>query len=368
MSAANAAAAPTATIVAIDDKQTNLRLLRAYLQQEPYRLVTHTDPEVALREIEHSPPDLILLDLMMPGMDGFDVLSVLQDMVPRVPVIVVTAMDDREARLRGLAAGVRDFLTKPVDRTELLLRVRNLVALKQTMDSLETAMGELKLANRDLQTFAGSLAHDLQQPIMTISAFARVMQSQADVMTVEHAAHVEKIHAASTTAGTMIKALLEFARLGQAKLNTAPVDLAAVVAEAQRTLGESTQNRAVQWHVEALPIVPGDRALLLFAFINLLSNAVKYSRTQPQPVISVEVEKQPFNAYAIRVRDNGVGFDMAHAGRLFGPFERLHSVSEFEGTGMGLANVRRIVEKHGGRVQAESEPGKGAVFTIMLKG
>jgi signal transduction histidine kinase len=359
---------PTATIVAIDDKETNLRLLRAYLQSEPYRLITHTDPQIALREIELSPPDLILLDLMMPDMDGFDVLSILQDMVPQVPVIVVTAMDDREARLRGLAAGVRDFLTKPVDRTELLLRVRNLVTLKQTMDSLEYAMRELKLANRDLQTFAASLAHDLQQPIMTISAFAQVMQSKSADMPVEQAANLQKIHTASITAGTMIKALLEFARLGQAKLNTAPVDLAVVVEEARKAVNEGAQNRAIEWHIADLPVVPGDRALLLFAFINLLSNAVKYSRTQQQAVISVEVEKQPFNAYAIRVRDNGVGFDMAHAGRLFGPFERLHSVSEFEGTGMGLANVRRIVEKHGGRVQAESEPGKGAVFTVVLKG
>jgi len=359
---------PVATIVAIDDKETNLRLLRAYLQAEPYRLVTFTDPEVALREIELSPPDLVLLDLMMPNMDGFDVLSVLQDAVPQVPVIVVTAMDDRDARLRGLAAGVRDFLTKPVDRTELLLRARNLVALKQTVDSLENAMRELKQANRDLQSFAGSLAHDLQQPIQTISAFAQVMETQGAGMPAEQVAHLHKIHASAVTAGTMIKALLEFARLGQAKLNTAPVDLAAVVEEAQRTVGERAQGRAVQWHVETLPIVPGDRSLLLFAFINLLSNAVKYSRTQQQPVISIEVEKQPFNAYAIRVRDNGVGFDMAHAGRLFGPFERLHSATEFEGTGMGLANVRRIVEKHGGRVQAESEVGKGAVFTIVLKG
>jgi len=360
--------APAATIVAIDDKPANLRLLRASLQNEPYRLVTFTEPEAALQEIELEPPDLVLLDLMMPTMDGFEVLGILHKAVPHVPVIVVTAMDDREARLRGLAAGVRDFLTKPVDRTELLLRVRNLVALKQTMDSLELAMRELKLANRDLQAFAGSLAHDLQQPIMTISAFAQVMQAQAAGMPAEQSAHLQKIHGAAVTAGAMIKALLEFARLGQARLNTAPVDLAEIVEEARRAVTERVPNHTMEWNIEPLPVVPGDRSLLLFAFINLLSNAVKYSRTQAAPVISIEVEKQPFNAYAIRVRDNGVGFDMAHAGRLFGPFERLHTASEFEGTGMGLANVLRIVEKHGGRVQAESEVGKGAVFTVVLKG
>ncbi|HEY8047592.1 MAG TPA: response regulator [Ramlibacter sp.] len=357
-----------ATIVAVDDKEANLRLLKAYLQAEPYFVHTFADPRIALDAIERLEPDLILLDLMMPVMDGFEFLAHLKDRAPHVPVIVVTALDDRDARLRGLAAGVRDFLTKPIDRTELLLRVRNLVALKQSLDSLESALRELRMANRDLEAFAASLAHDLQQPIMTISAFAQVMQGKSQDMAPDSAQHLQKIQSAAITARTMIKALLEFARLGQATLDTTPVDLAEVVEEARNTVTANTQAGAVRWAIEPLPVVPGDRALLLLAFINLFSNAVKYSRTQPQPAISIEVERQPFNEQAIRVRDNGVGFDMEHASRLFNPFERLHSAKEFEGTGMGLANVRRIVEKHGGRVQAESEAGKGAVFTVVLKG
>ena len=360
-------AASTATLVAIDDKETNLRLLRAYLQAEPYRIVTFSDPREALAGIAAERPDVILLDLMMPVLDGFSVLEELKRIAPGVPVVVITALDDRDARLRALAAGARDFLSKPLDRSELSIRVRNLVALKQAADSLEDAHTELQMANRDLQSFAGSLAHDLQQPITTISAFAQVMQSHADELPAGDAMHLQRILAASDSARRMIKGLLEFARLGQAQLSKGPVDLNAVVAEARNIVTAAPGAAAVQWQVAPLPVVQGDASLLLLAFVNLLSNAVKYSQGQPQPRVTVDADSQPHNGHAIRVRDNGVGFDMKHAARLFTPFERLHSSQEFEGTGMGLANVRRILEKHGGSVRADSQPGQGAVFTLLLR-
>ena len=360
--------AATATIVAIDDKDTNLRLLRAYLQPEHYNVLTYTDPHAALRTIEQQPPDLVLLDLMMPVMDGYAMLELLKDTAPQVPVVVVTAMADRDARLKGLAAGARDFLGKPVDRHELLIRVRNLVALKRSADALDAAMSELRVANRDLQAFAGSLAHDLQQPLTTIAAFAQVMQAHADRLPEGDASHLKRISAAADTARKMIKSLLEFSRLGQTPLKMEAVDLNQVVAEARAAIGTGGDNAApIQWSIGPLPTVQGDASLLLMAFINLLSNAAKYSRTQDTPQITIEAETQPHNVHAVRVRDNGVGFDMTHACRLFNPFERLHSVNEFEGTGMGLANVRRIVERHGGDVRADSVAGQGAVFTVVLR-
>ena len=358
---------PAATVLAIDDKETNLRLLRAYLQAEPYRIVSFTDPREALANIPSEGPDVVLLDLMMPVLDGFTVLEELKRVAPQVPVVVITALDDREARLRALAAGARDFLSKPLDRSELSIRVRNLVALKQSADSLEAAMAQLQHANRDLQAFAGSLAHDLQQPITTITAFAQVMQSHADKLPAGDAVHLQRILSASESARRMVKGLLEFARLGQAELRKGPVDLNAVVAEARSVVTAAPGAAAVQWSIGSLPVVQGDAAMLLLAFVNLLSNAVKYSRGQAQPRVSVEAEAHPNQGHAIRVRDNGVGFDMAHAARLFTPFERLHTAQEFEGTGMGLANVRRIVEKHGGSVRADSQPGHGAVFTLVLR-
>ena len=354
-----------ASVVVIDDKEVNLRLMRAYLQPEPYDVSTFEDAQLALDQIGRAPPDLILLDLMMPVVDGFAVLEVLKETAPRVPVIVVTGLDERDARLRALDAGARDFLTKPVDRSELLLRVRNMVALKQAGDALATALGQLEAANRDLNAFAGGLAHDLQQPITSIAAFAQVIQRRAE----QHLApgdisHLSRIIAAADSAHRMIRGLLEFARLGQKEIELVPVDLNAVVQKARAALEHEAEGRAVAWTTAPLPVVRGDPALLLLAFVNLLSNAIKYSRTRAQPAVAIDCP----GGHTVRIRDNGVGFDMQYAQRLFNPFERLHSAAEFEGTGMGLANVRRIMERHGGTVRAESAAGEGATFTLVFRG
>jgi len=235
-------------------------------------------------------------------------------------------------------------------------------------DALQDALAELEHANRDLRAFAGSLAHDLQQPITTISSFAQLLQKQAEAMSAPSARHLERILAAADWARRMIKALLEFSRLGQAALRREAVDLNAVVADARSAVSAGQGDRAIEWRIAPLPVVQGDPALLHLAFVNLLSNAVKYSSMREPAVICVEAdEAQNDGHHVIRVRDNGVGFDMAHAARLFTPFERLHSAGEFAGTGMGLANVRRIIERHGGSVRAEAEPDRGATFTVLLR-
>ncbi|MEJ6023120.1 sensor histidine kinase [Ramlibacter sp. PS4R-6] len=237
--------------------------------------------------------------------------------------------------------------------------------LAEKSEALEVTMSDLELANRDLQAFAGSLAHDLQQPLTTIAAFSQVMQRNADRMPAADVVNLGKITAAAATAKRMIRALLEFARLGQSQVSMARVDLNQVVGEA-RSAVMATESRYIEWRIAPLPAVHGDASLLLLAFINLLSNAVKYTRHQRDTVISIDAVPHPPDRYDVRVRDNGVGFDMTHAVRLFRPFERLHTAAEFEGTGMGLANVRRIMEKHGGSVRARSQLGAGAEFTLRL--
>jgi signal transduction histidine kinase len=232
--------------------------------------------------------------------------------------------------------------------------------------ALQNALAELESANRDLRAFVGSLAHDLQQPITTIASFAQVMQRHAQSLPTANAHHLERIVSAAAWAHRMIKALLEFARLGEAPLVKQTVDLNGIVGEAKSKVSGDAE-RPIDWRVGSLPTVQGDPSLLLLAFVNLLSNAVKYTRTREGAVIWVESTMHPGGGHALCVRDNGVGFDMAHAARLFTPFERLHRSDEFEGTGMGLANVRRIIEKHGGTVTAGAEPGRGAAFTIVLR-
>jgi signal transduction histidine kinase len=248
----------------------------------------------------------------------------------------------------------------------LLLESGSLYArLARSNRLLGEALAETRRLNGDLQAFAGSLAHDLQQPLITITSFAQVIQHGGKLGEREQA-HLARIMAAAEAAREMIRALLEFARLGERRLEMGRVDLNEAVARARAMVNGNVTSREIEWKIQPLPVVQGDAALLSLAMTNLLSNAVKYSRTRDKPVIAVECEAQAPGTHTIRVRDNGVGFDMSQASRLFAPFERLHGQHEFEGTGMGLANVRRIVERHGGTISASSEPGRGAEFTIVL--
>jgi signal transduction histidine kinase len=247
----------------------------------------------------------------------------------------------------------------------LLLESGSLYArLAKSHHLLGDAMSEMRRLNADLESLAGSLAHDLQQPLVTISGFAQVIQ-RGD-LSARETEHIQKIVDAAETARGMIRALLEFARIGESGLKTELVDLNDIVARARNAVGAGAADREVEWKIGPLPSVRGDASLLLLVFINLLSNAVKYSRTQQRPVVCVDAQAHPPDAHVIRVRDNGVGFEMSQSGRLFAPFERLHSARDFEGTGMGLANVRRIVERHGGTVSAQSQPGQGATFSVIL--
>jgi signal transduction histidine kinase len=240
-------------------------------------------------------------------------------------------------------------------------------AQRRRAAELQRLSTKLEAANRDLDAFAGGLAHDLQQPITTIGAFAQVIQRQsAHLFAPGNASHMQRIISAVGMAQRMIRSLLEFARLGQQKIESMRVDLNRLLQEARSALDTDAGGAAITWSIGPLPVVRGDPSLLLLAVVNLLSNAVKYSRGCERPHIQVEGQADAAGGHRLRISDNGIGFDMTQAGRLFRPFERLHTSATFEGTGMGLANVRRIMERHGGSVEAESAPGQGAAFTLVF--
>jgi light-regulated signal transduction histidine kinase (bacteriophytochrome) len=165
--------------------------------------------------------------------------------------------------------------------------------------------------------------------------------------------------------GDLIDSLLVFSRMGRTEMMQSRVDLNVIVRQAQRDVMEG-ESRSVTWIVDSLPTVPGDPNMLQLAFTNLLSNALKYSRNTKDARIEVGCQNGSGSESVVFVKDNGVGFDMTYASRLFGVFQRLHRAEEFEGTGIGLANVQRIVARHGGRVWADAEPGKGATFYVAL--
>lgn len=227
---------------------------------------------------------------------------------------------------------------------------------------------ELESANDELEAFCSSAAHDLRTPLRTITGFADVLlDPRANMPSSDAQRYIRMIRDGSGQMSELINDLLAFSRLGRQALSRQTVDLGQLCRDVFNDLKTERGERRVELRLAPLPPADGDPALLKVVFVNLLSNALKYTRAREVAVIEVGVtEIKDENVPVYFVRDNGVGFDMNDAGKLFGLFQRLHHAHEFEGTGVGLATVRRIVERHGGRIWAEAAPNAGATFSFTL--
>ncbi len=226
---------------------------------------------------------------------------------------------------------------------------------------------ELEAANRELETFSYSVAHDLRAPLRHIDGFARMALDKSRGLDDALIKHLSTVVQAAGGMGRMIDGLLTLSRIGRAGLQRRPVDMTGLVEEARSQLGPEAARPALHWKIGALPTVRGDPELLRVVWINLLSNALKYSSRQPRPEIQVGTQTAGDGKAVFFVRDNGVGFDMRYGGKLFNVFQRLHRQDEFEGIGIGLATVRRVIERHGGRVWAESRINEGAAFYFCIE-
>ncbi|MDH3318124.1 MAG: ATP-binding protein [Betaproteobacteria bacterium] len=225
---------------------------------------------------------------------------------------------------------------------------------------------DLEAANLELEAFSYSVSHDLRAPVRHVDGFLRLLEKEVAPPSAKAAHYIATIAAAARRMGTLIDDLLTLSRTGRQELALQRVDLGALVRDLIRELGAESGKRKVLWAIDDLPEVMADASLLRIVLQNLLSNALKYSRAQPMARIAVEARAGERGAVEITVRDNGVGFDARFKDKLFGVFQRLHRDEEFEGTGIGLATARRIVHRHGHRIWAVGEPGKGAAFTFTL--
>jgi signal transduction histidine kinase len=249
----------------------------------------------------------------------------------------------------------------------LRLRFKLLARLQESVAQQSRAEAELVRANRDLEAFSYSVAHDLRTPLRGINGFSRILlEDYASKLDEEGSRHLDRIAAAAETMGLLIDALLKLARVTRRELERETIDLGETALAVVRDLREADRERRVDFEVQPGLVDRGDRQLLRVLLENLIGNAWKFTQRQPSArvVFGAKVEDGIPIYY---VEDNGAGFDMTYAAKLFGPFRRLHAADDFPGTGIGLATVQRIVDRHGGRVWAEGAVNQGATFYFTLQ-
>jgi PAS domain S-box-containing protein len=232
---------------------------------------------------------------------------------------------------------------------------------------LEARAAQLATANKELEAFSYSVSHDLRAPLRHIDGYAaRLVKVAGEKLDEKSRRYLQTISDAAKEMGQLIDDLLLFSRMGRMELQQGVVELSELTEGVIQTLGAETQSRKIRWTRGELPAIAGDGAMLKQVMINLLSNAVKYTRPRDVAEIEIGCTSQTEKEVVLFVKDNGVGFEMEYVNKLFGVFQRLHRVSEFEGTGIGLANVRRIVQRHGGRTWAEGAVDRGATFYFSI--
>ncbi len=265
----------------------------------------------------------------------------------------------------------KDELGRPLAILETNNDISDRKRREEEIRKLNTELGkrtnELEATNKELEAFAYSVSHDLRAPLRHMVGFTELLQKHiATTLDDKSLRYMRIILEAAKKMGTLIDDLLAFSRIGRAETRETMVSLQQLVKEVLTDIQPETGGRAIVWKVGALPDLYGDRSMLRLALINLVSNAVKFTRTQPQAEIEIGSMEKKEEGVIVFVRDNGVGFDMKYAHKLFGVFQRLHQSDSFEGTGIGLATVQRIVHRHGGKVWAESLVNRGATFFFSV--
>jgi len=310
---------------------------------------------------------LLLSDIMMPIMNGVELLGKIRaDKVLRtLPIILLSARAGEEAISSGAEIGADDYLTKPFSTVELLARIQTHLNLAEMRNRM---MSELEFANKELDAFSYSVSHDLKAPLRAISGFVGILKEDFHQdLGDKFLSYFARIEKAVSQMSKLIEGLLELSRYTRCELQKGDVDLSKYANQIMESLRFAEPLRNVEVKIQSGVAGHGDSRLLEVVLENLLRNAWKFSRDANPSIIEFGTSiNQPDHETVYFVKDNGAGFDMAHAGHLFQTFERLHSSTEYEGTGIGLATVQRIIARHGGKIWAQGAVGKGAQFNFTL--
>lgn len=410
--------APVKILIA-EDSPTQAQKLKHILEQQGYLVTAVTNGREALEMAHAQKPMLIISDVVMPEMDGYELCccvksdSYLRD----IPVILVTTLSDPQDVIRGLECRADNFIIKPYDEHYLLSRVQFVLVNREihrteqggmgveiyfnghkhfitadrlqilnlllstyeaaiqrnkeltlARDDLRRLNSRLEAANKELEAFSYSVSHDLRAPLRAVDGFSKLLlQKFESALPAEGQKFLNLVCNSAQRMGQLIDDLLRFSRLGRQQLSMQRVSVQGLVNDVLKDLQEEREGRQVEIQIGELPDCFGDPPLLRQVFFNLLANALKFTRRKENALIEIGCEEHG-GEHVYFVKDNGAGFDMEYADKLFGVFQRLHSTSEFEGTGIGLSIVQRIIHRHGGHIRAEAEVDQGAKFYFTLPG
>ncbi len=379
----------------ITERKKAERALRE--SEEKYRALLETSTDIILtHDLTGRISYINKFGIKMTGYSEHELLG--SSIASILPPEELQAMNDRAiARNRG-DIGTYEYETKFITKsgkivvvevhsasiiregksTEFLVNARDITERKQAEERIQKLNEELEqrvidrtaqlqASNKELEAFAYSVSHDLRAPLRHIDGFIEILRQKAQSKLDEQSLHyMNIIEDAAKQMGTLIDDLLSFSRMGRAEMSKVPLNTSLLVNEVVDYLHPEIGNRDIQWQIAPLPTVTGDKAMLRVVFVNLLSNALKFTRPREHAVIEIGYTDDNHNEVVFFIRDNGVGFDMKYAAKLFGVFQRLHRAEDFEGTGIGLANVHRVISRHGGRTWAEGNLNEGATFYFSL--
>lgn len=361
-------------LLVVDDELPLATAIRETLGQHGYAVTVAGSADEALGILGRDRFEIMLTDLHLPGTDGIALLARALLIDPRMIGIMMTGQGSIDSAVAAMKAGAHDYILKPFKLSvalAVLARARATRLLRLENEALQRRLrartADLEAANQELEAFSYTVSHDLRAPLRTIEGFVGILQEELGPEPAPAVQDcVRRITAGAQRMGKLIEDLLRLAQVARQPPRREPVDLAVLAQEITAKLAAATPARVVTCEIQSVPPALGDPGLLRVVLENLLANAWKYTRHTAAARIEFSAEPATDGVTTYRISDNGAGFDMGQAGNLFMPFQRLHPESQFEGSGVGLATVQRIVKRHQGRIWAEAAPGQGATFRFTL--